>query len=36
MNREEFIDHERGDIPGITDKIEVTHWKEMPELPKEK
>ena len=29
------IDYERGDIPGITDKIEVTHWKEMPEPPKE-
>ena len=29
------IDFERGDIPGITDKIEVTHWKEMPEPPKE-
>lgn len=29
------IDYERGDIPGITDKIEVTHWKEMPEPPEE-
>ena len=29
------IDCERGDIPGITDKIEVTHWKEMPEPLKE-
>ena len=29
------IDFERGDIPGITDKIEVTHWKEMPEPPDE-
>lgn len=29
------IDFERGDIPGITDKIEVTHWKEMPEPPEE-
>lgn len=29
------VDYERGDIPGITDKIDVTHWKEMPEPPKE-
>jgi len=29
------IDFERGDIPGITDKIEVTHWKVIPEPPKE-
>lgn len=29
------IDFDRGDIPGITDKIEVTHWKEIPEPPKE-
>ena len=29
------IDFERGDIPGITDKIEVTHWKKMPEPPRE-
>lgn len=29
------IDFERGDIPEVTDKIEVTHWKEMPEPPKE-
>ena len=32
---EDDIDMERGDIPKISSKIEVTHWMPLPELPKE-
>ena len=32
---EDDIDMERGDIPKISNKIEVTHWMPMPEPPKE-
>lgn len=32
---EDDIDMVCGDIPRITDKLEVTHWMPLPELPKE-
>jgi len=32
---EDDIDMERGDIPNISSKIEVTRWMPMPEPPKE-
>lgn len=32
---EDDIDMERGDIPRITDKLDVTHWMPLPEPPKE-
>ena len=32
---EDDIDMVRGDIPRITDKLEVTHWMPFPEPPKE-
>lgn len=32
---EDDIDMERGDVPKISSKIEVTHWMPLPEPPKE-
>jgi hypothetical protein len=32
---EDDIDMERGDIPRVSSKIEVTHWRPMPEPPEE-
>lgn len=32
---EDDIDMERGDIPRISKKIDVTHWMPLPEPPKE-